>query len=589
MLREQHPEEPSPTLTPGRRRHAAPGQPLSATRSPPRPQSLSPPLLKVWPGKAREARQRRGPGQARSWVWRAAPVLLRRRRWLSSTVADLLKRQRVGSGGAVLGLIWSRWGPEGHGATAVCLSTYVGGDRIASLSTWDDLLRCCHSRRAPTLVFKIDFRKAFDSVNWASLLNILRARGFDERWCLWMEMILATGHTAVLLNGVPGRWIRCRNGLRQGDPLSPYLFIIVADMLQRLIRCAWTSGSLAHPISPDTPCPVLQYADDTLILCQASLEAATCLKQVLDDFASATGLAINFHKSCFIPMHTEASIASAMASVLGCPISSFPQPYLGLPLSPTKLPSSAFAPLLLSFDRRLSGWRAHLLSAGGRDLGAPSSSPSFLERIVAECLPLYRSITRVTVADGRSTSFWLDKWLPGEPLATRFPALFSHSTRPHASVAAVVSLGLDLQSRLTSAAEEELRVVRRFIDTTSLSEGSDRRSIDSPSAPSFSSRAAYRALSPARPVDSAACLTWSLRIPTKVKIFAYLLDIDRLSTRVNLFHKGNDFVFNGVAHSTASTLRRAGDDLSLWRWRLRPSDREPLDRLRSSLLARAVA
>jgi hypothetical protein len=285
-----------------------------------------------------------------------------------------------------------------------------------------------------------------------------------------------------------------------------------------------------------------------------------------------------------------------------------------------------------------------------------------LERIVAECLPLYRSITRVAVADGRSTSFWLDKWLPGEPLATRFPALFSHSTRPHASVAAVVSLGLDLQSRLTRAAEEELRAVRRFIDTTSLSEGGDRRSIDSPSAPSFSSRAAYRALSPARPVDSAACLTWSLKIPTKVKIFAYLLDIDRLSTRVNLFHKGcassaacascgapetgrhlffdcpraadlwaaldvpipvgsfsiwdlqspppqtptgawhfglatvlwsiwksrNDLVFNGVAHSTASTLRRAGDDLSLWRWRLRPSDREPLDRLRSSFLARAV-
>jgi hypothetical protein len=229
-------------------------------------------------------------------------------------------------------------------------------------------------------------------------------------------------------------------------------------------------------------------------------------------------------------------------------------------------------------------------------------------------------------------------------------------------VAAVVSLGLDLQSRLTRAAEEELRAVRRFIDTTSLSEGGDRRSIDSPSAPSFSSRAAYRALSPARPVDSAACLTWSLKIPTKVKIFAYLLDIDRLSTRVNLFHKGcasssacaacgapetgrhlffdcpraaelwaaldvpipvgsfsiwdlqgpsqtstctwqfglatvlwsiwksrNDFIFNGVAHSTASTLRRACDDLSLWRWRLRPSDREPLDRLRSHILTRAVA
>jgi hypothetical protein len=78
-------------------------------------------------------------------------------------------------------------------------------------------------------------------------------------------------------------------------------------------------------------------------------------------------------------------------------------------------------------------------------LGELSTAPSFLEKIVGKCLPLYRAITRVTVRDGCSTSFWLDKWLPSSPLAERFPALFSHSTRQHASVATVVTLGLDLQ------------------------------------------------------------------------------------------------------------------------------------------------
>jgi hypothetical protein len=170
-------------------------------------------------------------------------------------------------------------------------------------------------------------------------------------------------------------------------------------------------------------------------------------------------------------------------------------------------------------------------------LGEISAAPSFLEKIVRECLPLYRTITHAVVRDGRSTSFWLDKWLPGSPLAERFPALFSHCTRQHATVATVVTLGLDLQPRLTGAAEAELVLTRRIIDDIHLAPFPDDRFIDSPSGPRFSSREAYRMLSPPRPRDESACITWALRLPSKLKIFAYLLDIDRSSTRANLFYK----------------------------------------------------
>jgi hypothetical protein len=120
-----------------------------------------------------------------------------------------------------------------------------------------------------------------------------------------------------------------------------------------------------------------------------------------------------------------------------------------------------------------------------------------LEKIVNECLPLYRSITKVAVVDGRDTSFWLDKWLEGGTLATRFPALFSHCTRCHATVATVATGGLDLQPRLTGAAEAELLVVRGLIASIALRHGEDRRVIDSPSTPRFCSREAYRSLAPA--------------------------------------------------------------------------------------------
>lgn len=144
-----------------------------------------------------------------------------------------------------------------------------------------DILHCCHRRNAPTLVLKLDFHKAFDCVNWDSLLRILRVRGFPEDWCQWVMTLLNTGKTAILLNGVPGRWINCRNGLRQGDPLSPYLFIIVADVLRRLLHHPDFSPSLDHPLVPGAPCPVLQYADDTLIFLRCSAGAIHQVKHVL--------------------------------------------------------------------------------------------------------------------------------------------------------------------------------------------------------------------------------------------------------------------------------------------------------------------
>jgi hypothetical protein len=297
----------------------------------------------------------------------------------------------------------------------------------------------------------------------------------------------------------------------------------------------------------------------------------------------------------------------------------------------------------------------------GRDLGDTTFSPSFLDRIVAECLPLYRAVTHATVVSGTSTAFWLDKWLPGKPLAERFPAIFSHVTRPHASVEQVISAGFSLQPRLTTAAERDLVEVQGIVRATALSDGQDLRRIDSPAAPLFSTREAYHLLSPSQPRDASACISWGLRLPSKVRIFSYLADIDRLSTRANLFakncapsaicaacllpetgrhlffvcalagevwdrlgtsipersfsfwelqppagvmthiwHSGlatilwslwkarNDLVFNAKSSTASLVLRRAADDLTLWRWRYSIIDRGKLDALRSFLLSSAM-
>jgi hypothetical protein len=104
-------------------------------------------------------------------------------------------------------------------------------------------------------------------------------------------------------------------------------------------------------------------------------------------------------------------------------------------------------------------------------------------------------------------------------------------------MASVVGLGLALQPRLTSTAAAELVTVRTIIDSTVLREGWDRRFINTPSSSAFSSREAYKALSPAHPIDASAEIAWASCLPAKVKIFSYLADIDRLSTRNNLHLK----------------------------------------------------
>lgn len=118
-----------------------------------------------------------------------------------------------------------------------------------------------------------------------------------------------------LLNGTPGPWIQCQRGLRQGDPLSPFLFIIVADVLQRLLLAASANGQISHPIDETLPCLVLQYADDTLIILRADHSQLVHLKDVLSNFSLATGLQINFHKSTFMPIHVDAQDASSMAGI----------------------------------------------------------------------------------------------------------------------------------------------------------------------------------------------------------------------------------------------------------------------------------
>ena len=106
----------------------------------------------------------------------------------------------------------------------------------------------CQASTRPIVLLKLDFSKALDTIEHAPMLEIMRDMGFDDRWLDWMETIFGSGASSVLLNGVPGRKFQCKCGVRQGNPLSPLIFVLAADLLQTTVNDAFDQRLIDLPI-----------------------------------------------------------------------------------------------------------------------------------------------------------------------------------------------------------------------------------------------------------------------------------------------------------------------------------------------------
>ena len=206
------------------------------------------------------------------------------------------------------------------------------------------------------IILKLDFKKAFDRVEHAAMLEIMRMKGFGATWINWMTSIFQLGTSAILLNGVPGKTFHCKRGVRQGDPLSPLLFVLAADLLQSALNAARNNGllSLPIPLNHSQDFPILQYADDTLIIMEAKLDQLTTLKNILRLFSLSTGLKVNLSKSMLVPINMEPESSLSLDQSFGCTLGSLPFAYLGLPLSLRKPKVADFWPLISRCEQRLA-------------------------------------------------------------------------------------------------------------------------------------------------------------------------------------------------------------------------------------------
>uniref|UniRef100_M1B0E1 Reverse transcriptase domain-containing protein n=1 Tax=Solanum tuberosum TaxID=4113 RepID=M1B0E1_SOLTU len=158
------------------------------------------------------------------------------------------------------------------------------------------------------ILCKLNIKKDFDQLNWAYLINILKQMGFRDRWIRWIFFCISTVKLSVLVNRSLVGFFSSKKGLRQGDPLFSFLFILAMEGLSQMLTKAkelqWIQGlQVGSDPSTTLTVPHLLYADDTLIFCGADSQQISNLNITLMVFEFISGLHINMLKSIIYPVN----------------------------------------------------------------------------------------------------------------------------------------------------------------------------------------------------------------------------------------------------------------------------------------------
>lgn len=191
--------------------------------------------------------------------------------------------------------------------------------------------------------------------------------GYPDLFVTWIMRCVDTAAVSVSVNGELEGFFSSSRGIRQGCSLSLYLFVIVSDVLSRLLNSAVLNGQIGyHPLSMSIKLTHLSFADDIMVFTNGSPFSLEGTIAVFDEFARISGLCINITKSTVFAAGIDKLRLEEVAVSAGFSISGLPVKYLGLPLTTKTMSRSDYKPLLAKIRARFLSWTSKALSFAGR-------------------------------------------------------------------------------------------------------------------------------------------------------------------------------------------------------------------------------
>ncbi|XP_074314802.1 uncharacterized protein LOC141650968 [Silene latifolia] len=237
--------------------------------------------------------------------------------------------------------------------------------------------------RHGTVALKLDMSKAYDRVEWVFLDEVMKRMGFSSMWRNRVMNCITTVAHSFLINGKASGLVRPSRGLRQGDPISPYLFLLCADAFSHMLNEAVRRGSLhgARVCRGAPRVSHLFFADDSILFARANLRECSKIAEIISKYERASGQKINYSKSEVVfSKKVLPAMRTSLCEALGVREVDRHEKYLGLPTIIGRSKKSIFACLKERVWKKMQGWKEKMLSKPGKEI---------LIKAVAQAIPTY--------------------------------------------------------------------------------------------------------------------------------------------------------------------------------------------------------